>query len=46
MKKLLLIVLVLFGLNQTQAQVSYCDSLSYSIVVDSSNWMLLYILTP
>ena len=41
MKKLLLIVLVLFGLNQTQAQVSYCDSLSYSIVVDSSNWNTL-----
>ena len=30
MKKLLLILLVLFGLNQTQAQVSFCDSLSYT----------------
>ena len=32
MKKLLLIMLVLFGLNQTQAQVSWCDSLSYTAV--------------
>ena len=32
MKKLLLILLVLFGLNQTQAQVSWCDSLSYTTV--------------
>ena len=32
MKKLLLIIIVLFGLNQTQAQVSWCDSLSYTTV--------------
>ena len=32
MKKLLLVILVLFGLNQTQAQVSRCDSLSYTAV--------------
>ena len=32
MKKLLLVILVLFGLNQTQAQVSWCDSLSYTAV--------------
>ena len=32
MKKLLLVILVLFGLNQTQAQINYCDSLSYSVV--------------
>ena len=31
MKKVLLAVLVLIGL-QTQAQISYCDSLSYSII--------------
>ena len=41
MKKILLVLLVLFGLNQTQAQINYCDSLSYSIVVDSSNWNTL-----
>ena len=32
MKKLLLIIIVLFGLNQTQAQINYCDSLSYTAV--------------
>ena len=32
MKKLLLVLLVLFGLNQTQAQVNWCDSLSYTAV--------------
>ena len=42
MKKILLVLLVLIGLQtQTQAQISYCDSLSYSIVVDSSNWNTL-----
>ena len=40
MKKLLLAVLVLIGL-QTQAQMIPCDSLSYSIVVDSTNWNTL-----
>jgi len=40
MKKILLVALVLFGL-QTQAQINICDSLSYSIVVDSSNWNTL-----
>ena len=32
MKRILLVLLVLFGLNQTQAQVSWCDSLSYTAV--------------
>tara|TARA_R110002110_G_scaffold25089_3_gene93226 strand:- start:16 stop:540 length:525 start_codon:yes stop_codon:yes gene_type:complete len=42
MKKLLLIIIVLFGLQtQTKAQINYCDSLSYSIVVDSTNWNTL-----
>jgi hypothetical protein len=40
MKRILLVLLVLIGL-QTKAQISYCDSLSYSIVVDSSNWNTL-----
>ena len=40
MKKLLLSLLVSLGL-QTQAQINYCDSLSYSIVVDSTNWNTL-----
>ena len=40
MKKLLLVILVLIGL-QTQAQMIPCDSLSYSIVVDSTNWNTL-----
>ena len=31
MKKLLLAILVLFGL-QTKAQINYCDSLSYTVV--------------
>ena len=42
MKRILLVLLVLFGLQtQTQAQINYCDSLSYSIVVDSTNWNTL-----
>jgi len=40
MKRILLVLLVALGL-QTQAQISYCDSLSYSIVVDSTNWNTL-----
>jgi len=42
MKKLLLVLLVTLGL-QTQAQFTHqwCDSLSYSIVIDSSNWNML-----
>jgi len=40
MKRLLLALLVVVGL-QTKAQINYCDSLSYSIVVDSSNWNTL-----
>jgi hypothetical protein len=42
MKKLLLVLLVSLGLQtQTQAQMIPCDSLSYSIVVDSTNWNTL-----
>ena len=41
MKRILLVLLVLFGLNQTKAQMIPCDSLSYSIVVDSTNWNTL-----
>jgi len=37
MKKILLIIIVLFGLNQTQAQVSYCDSLDISITNQTMN---------
>ena len=40
MKRILLVLLVSLGL-QTQAQINVCDSLSYSIVVDSSNWNTL-----
>ena len=40
MKKILLAVLVSLGL-QTQAQQSWCDSLSYSILIDSTNWLTL-----
>jgi hypothetical protein len=40
MKKVLLVLLVSLGL-QTQAQMIPCDSLSYSIVVDSTNWNTL-----
>ena len=40
MKKILLVLLVSLGL-QTQAQMIPCDSLSYSIVVDSTNWNTL-----
>jgi len=40
MKRILLALLVSLGL-QTQAQINYCDSLSYSIVVDSTNWNTL-----
>ncbi len=41
MKKILLAVLVSLGLNTTQAQVNWCDSLSYSIVIDSTSWNTL-----
>ena len=42
MKKILLVLLVLIGLQtQTQAQMIPCDSLSYSIVVDSTTWNTL-----
>jgi len=40
MKKVLLAVLVSLGI-QTQAQQNWCDSLSYSILVDSSTWNTL-----
>ncbi len=30
MKKLLLVLLVALGLNQTQAQINYCDSVGYT----------------
>ena len=40
MKKILLAVLVSLGL-QTQAQMYVCDSLSYSIVIDSTTWNTL-----
>ena len=40
MKKIILAVLVSLGL-QTQAQMIPCDSLSYSIVVDSTTWNTL-----
>jgi len=40
MKKFLLVVLVSLGL-QTQAQMIPCDSLSYSIVIDSTTWNTL-----
>lgn len=42
MKKLLVALLVSFGL-QTQAQFTHqwCDSLSYSIVIDSTSWNTL-----
>jgi len=40
MKRILLVLLVSLGI-QTQAQINYCDSLSYSIVVDSTNWNTL-----
>ena len=42
MKKVLLALLVSFGL-QTQAQINYCDSLSYSIVIDSTTWNTLMV---
>ena len=42
MKKILLVLLVLIGLQtQTQAQMIPCDSLSYSIVIDSTTWNTL-----
>ena len=41
MKKILLVLLVTLGLNTTQAQINICDSLSYSIVTDSTNWNTL-----
>ena len=40
MKKILLVLLVSLGL-QTQAQMIPCDSLSYSIVIDSTTWNTL-----
>ena len=40
MKRILLVLLVSLGL-QTQAQMIPCDSLSYSIVVDSTTWNTL-----
>ena len=42
MKRILLIVLVLIGL-QTQGQNNLCDSLSYSIVIDSTTWNTLMV---
>ena len=42
MKKILLAVLVSLGL-QTQAQMIPCDSLSYSIVIDSTTWNTLMV---
>ena len=41
MRTLLLTLLVILGLNTTQAQINWCDSLSYSIVVDSTSWNTL-----
>ena len=44
MKRILLIVLVLIGLQtQTKAQINVCDSLSYSIVIDSTTWNTLMV---
>jgi len=40
MKKYLIILLVSLGL-QTQAQWNLCDSLSYSMVIDSTTWNTL-----
>ena len=42
MKKILLVLLVSLGL-QTQAQMIPCDSLSYSIVIDSTTWNTLMV---
>jgi len=42
MKKIILALLVSLGL-QTQAQMIPCDSLSYSIVVDSTTWNTLMV---
>ena len=42
MKKILLVLLVSLGL-QTQAQQTWCDSLSYSIVIDSTTWNTLMV---
>jgi|TARA_Y100000296_G_scaffold41967_1_gene48374 hypothetical protein len=44
MKKLLLILLIAFGL-QTQAQISYCDSISYSLQTFSGSTSLTLITT-
>jgi hypothetical protein len=41
MKKLILTLFLAIGTLFTQAQINYCDSLSYSIVVDSTNWNTL-----
>ena len=44
MKKFLLVLLVLIGLQtKTQAQMIPCDSLSYSIVIDSTTWNTLMV---
>jgi len=44
MKKILLVLLVLIGLQtKTQAQMIPCDSLSYSIVIDSTTWNTLMV---
>ena len=40
MKKILVGLMVMLGL-QTQAQINLCDSLSYSIVIDSTSWNTL-----
>ena len=40
MKKLLLVILVLFGLNQTQAQINPCDSISYTITSSANSPVL------
>ena len=42
MKKILMMVMVSLGL-QTQAQNNLCDSLSYSIVIDSTTWNTLMV---
>ena len=41
MKKILLLVLLAVLGLQTKAQINYCDSLSYSIVIDSTTWNTL-----
>ena len=41
MKKLLLVILVLFGLNQTQAQINYCDSTFMMASTNIPTWPLI-----